>query len=59
MGIANTIVSLAFIAIGHVATAVGSDMKPFLENIMAQIKSGLENRGSVYPSLSLAIVLIS
>lgn len=35
----------AFIAIGHTATAVGSDMKPFLDSIMAQIKSGLQGRG--------------
>ena len=37
--------SFAFIAIGHVATAVGSEMKPFLEPIMTNIKSGLQNRG--------------
>ncbi|KAI0832116.1 FAT-domain-containing protein [Trametes gibbosa] len=37
--------SVAFIAIGHVATAVGSDMKPFLESIMTQIKQGLQMRG--------------
>lgn len=37
--------SVAFIAIGHVATAVGSDMKPFLESIMTQIKQGLLMRG--------------
>ncbi|OBZ74140.1 Phosphatidylinositol 3-kinase tor2 [Grifola frondosa] len=37
--------SVAFIAIGHVATAVGSEMKPFLESIMAHIKSGLQQRG--------------
>ncbi|THV05541.1 FAT-domain-containing protein [Dendrothele bispora CBS 962.96] len=35
----------AFIAIGHTATAVGSDMKPFLEPIMVQIKAGLQGRG--------------
>ncbi|KAG1772243.1 hypothetical protein EV702DRAFT_976846 [Suillus placidus] len=36
----------AFIAIGHTATAaVGSDMKPFLDSIMAQIKFGLQARG--------------
>ncbi|EIN09563.1 FAT-domain-containing protein [Punctularia strigosozonata HHB-11173 SS5] len=37
--------NFGFIAIGHVATAVGSDMKLFLEPIMAQIKSGLLLRG--------------
>lgn len=39
----------AFIAIGHTATAVGSDMKPFLDSIMVQIKLGLQQRGCVYP----------
>ncbi|KAI0316749.1 atypical/PIKK/FRAP protein kinase [Amylostereum chailletii] len=42
--------SFAFIAIGHVATAVGSDMKPFLDSIMANIKNGLQNRGKKAPS---------
>ncbi|KIK95251.1 hypothetical protein PAXRUDRAFT_33077 [Paxillus rubicundulus Ve08.2h10] len=37
--------SFAFIAIGHTATAVGSDMKPFLDPIMLQIKLGLQQRG--------------
>lgn len=37
----------AFIAIGHTATAVGSDMKPFLDSIMMQIKLGLQGRGYV------------
>ncbi|KAF9223956.1 phosphatidylinositol 3-kinase [Gyrodon lividus] len=37
--------SFAFIAIGHTAAAVGSDMKPFLDSIMLQIKSGLQQRG--------------
>ena len=35
----------AFIAIGHTATAIGSDMKPFLDEIMIQIKHGLQGRG--------------
>ena len=35
----------AFIAIGHIAKAVGSDMKPFLDSIMQQVKLGLQNRG--------------
>lgn len=39
----------AFIAIGHTATAVGSDMKPFLDSIMVQIKLGLQQRGCVCP----------
>ncbi|KZV74520.1 atypical/PIKK/FRAP protein kinase [Peniophora sp. CONT] len=38
--------AIAFIAIGHVATAVNSDMKPFLESIMAHIKTGLQARNS-------------
>ncbi|XP_006461841.1 hypothetical protein AGABI2DRAFT_151460 [Agaricus bisporus var. bisporus H97] len=35
----------AFIAIGHTANAIGSDMKPFLDSIMNQIKIGLQGRG--------------
>ncbi len=35
----------AFIAIGHTASAIGSDIKPFLESIMSHIKTGLQNRG--------------
>ncbi|TRM60259.1 armadillo-type protein [Schizophyllum amplum] len=35
----------AFVAIGHTAAAVGSDMKPFLDPIMGQIKAGLQARG--------------
>lgn len=37
--------SVAFIALGHVATAVGSDMKPFLETIMTHVKQGLSMKG--------------
>ncbi|KAL0953824.1 hypothetical protein HGRIS_005004 [Hohenbuehelia grisea] len=37
--------SFAFIAIGHTAAAVGSDMKQFLDPIMTQIKLGLQARG--------------
>ncbi|KAF8892145.1 phosphatidylinositol 3-kinase [Infundibulicybe gibba] len=37
--------SFAFIAIGHTATAVGSDMKQFLDPIMSFIKQGLQGRG--------------
>ncbi|KAI0091642.1 phosphatidylinositol 3-kinase [Irpex rosettiformis] len=37
--------SFAFIAIGHVATAVGSEMKPFLDAIMSHIKQGLQMHG--------------
>ena len=40
----------AFIAIGHTATAVSSDMKPFLDSIMVQIKLGLQQRGYVFPA---------
>ncbi|KAI0078720.1 phosphatidylinositol 3-kinase [Panus rudis PR-1116 ss-1] len=39
------IVSEAFIAIGHVATAVGSEMKQFLDTIMAHIKTCLQMHG--------------
>lgn len=35
----------AFLAIGNVATSVGSDMKQFLEPIMEQIKLGLQQKG--------------
>ncbi|KAI0272361.1 atypical/PIKK/FRAP protein kinase [Gloeopeniophorella convolvens] len=42
--------SFAFIAIGHIAKAVGSDMKPFLDSIMQQVKIGLQNRGKKAPS---------
>lgn len=38
---------VAFVAIGHTATAVGSDMKPFLDSIMTSIKQGLQGRGQV------------
>ncbi|CCM00588.1 uncharacterized protein FIBRA_02624 [Fibroporia radiculosa] len=37
--------SVAFIAIGHVATAMGSEMKSFLDSIMGHIKQGLQLRG--------------
>ncbi|KIK08874.1 hypothetical protein K443DRAFT_655406 [Laccaria amethystina LaAM-08-1] len=37
--------SWAFIAIGHTATAVTSDMKPFLDSIMMHIKQGLQGQG--------------
>ncbi|PSR71034.1 hypothetical protein PHLCEN_2v13082 [Hermanssonia centrifuga] len=37
--------SVAFIAIGHVASAVGSEMKPFLDSVMTHIKQGLQMRG--------------
>jgi len=39
------IIIIAFIAIGHTATAVGSEMKPFLDSIMSHIKQGLQSRG--------------
>lgn len=37
----------AFVAIGDVAISVGSEMAPFLEPVMQQIKSGLQQRGYV------------
>ncbi|RDX49678.1 atypical/PIKK/FRAP protein kinase [Lentinus brumalis] len=37
--------SVAFVAIGHVATAVGSEMKPFLESTLTHVKVGLHSRG--------------
>lgn len=36
----------ALIAIGHTATAVGADMKPFLETIMSHIKARLKDAAS-------------
>ncbi|KAH8106535.1 hypothetical protein DFH11DRAFT_1518140 [Phellopilus nigrolimitatus] len=39
--------SVAFTAIGQVATSVGSNMKQFLEPIMEHIKQGLQMRGCV------------
>jgi FKBP12-rapamycin complex-associated protein len=41
----KTVASMAFVAIGHTAVAVGSDMKRFLESVMAQIKQALQMRG--------------
>jgi hypothetical protein len=40
-------VPIAFISVGHVAAAVGSEMKTFLDPIMANIKEGLLMRGLV------------
>ena len=37
--------STSFVAIGHVATAVESEMKPFLDQILASIKEGLLLKG--------------
>lgn len=37
--------TLAFEAIGHIAGAVGSEMKTFLDPIMANIKEGLQQKG--------------
>ena len=39
--------SAAFIAIGHIAAAVGSEMKTFLEPLMSNIKEALRSRGYV------------
>ena len=39
----------AFIAIGHVSGAVGSEMKPFLDSIMHHIKLALQMRGYECP----------
>lgn len=39
--------ALAFVAIGHVASAVGSEIKQFLEQIMVHIKEGLQQHGYV------------
>lgn len=38
---------IAFVAIGHVASAVGSEIKQFLEQIMVHIKEGLQLHGYV------------
>ncbi|KAG9127299.1 phosphatidylinositol kinase- protein kinase tor1 [Ceratobasidium sp. 392] len=37
--------TIAFVAIGHVASAVGSEIKQFLEQIMVHIKEGLQLHG--------------
>lgn len=37
--------ALAFLAIGHIAQVVGSEMKTFLEGIMANVKEALQQRG--------------
>ncbi|KAF8309257.1 phosphatidylinositol 3-kinase [Clavulina sp. PMI_390] len=37
--------ALSFLAIGHIAQVVGSDMKPFLEPIMANVKEAFGQRG--------------
>ncbi|KAH7327672.1 atypical/PIKK/FRAP protein kinase [Rhizoctonia solani] len=37
--------TIAFVAIGHVASAVGSEIKQFLEQIMVHIKEGLQQHG--------------
>ncbi|ELU37824.1 phosphatidylinositol 3-kinase tor2 [Rhizoctonia solani AG-1 IA] len=36
--------TIAFVAIGHVASAVGSEIKQFLEQIMVHIKEGLQHK---------------
>jgi serine/threonine-protein kinase mTOR len=48
---------IAFIAIGHTATAVGSDMKPFLDSIMSQVKDGLQNRWCVTLQPTVTVTL--
>lgn len=40
-------IASAYIAIGHVSGAVGSEMKPFLDSIMLNIKQALQLRGYV------------
>lgn len=47
---------IAFLAIGHIAQVVGSDMKTFLEPIMANVKEAFTQRGYVLiriPALTL------
>ena len=39
--------SSAFLAIGHLAVNLGSEMKPFIEEIMKNVKDALRQRGSV------------
>ena len=48
-------ITSAFLAIGHIAQVVGSDMKPFLDSIMANVKDALIQRGCV----SLLIYAVS
>ena len=50
---------IAFIAIGHTATAVASDMKPFLDSIMAQVKEGLQNRWYAYNWKYFAFIVLA
>lgn len=38
---------VAFLAIGHLAVNLGSEMKPFIEEIMKNVKDALRQRGSV------------
>ncbi|KAJ7189156.1 phosphatidylinositol 3-kinase [Mycena filopes] len=42
----------ALIAIGHTATAVGADMKPFLESVMGHIKARLKEAAAAAASSS-------
>jgi FKBP12-rapamycin complex-associated protein len=53
------LIKIAFVAIGHTATAVGSDMKPFLDSIMLQIKLGLQGRGFVFAMFRVSYFLIT
>ncbi|KAG8995960.1 phosphatidylinositol kinase- protein kinase tor1 [Tulasnella sp. JGI-2019a] len=46
---------LAFEAIGHVAAAVGSDMKTFLDPLMAYIKEGLQLKGKKNAPAEVAV----
>ena len=41
--------AFTFVTIRHVAKVVGSDMKPFLDSIMQQVKLGLQNREKKVP----------
>ncbi|KAG5219649.1 phosphatidylinositol kinase- protein kinase [Salix suchowensis] len=42
----------AFIAIGHTATAIKGDMKPFLDDIMEHVKQGLQARGYAWDPIA-------
>lgn len=52
-------VCLAYIAIGHVAGAVGSDMKLFLEAIMTNIKQALQMRGYALTVFSVSFKVLN
>lgn len=51
--------SAAFLAIGHIAQVVGSDMKTFLEPIMANVKEAFTQRGYVLILICTSVLHLS